>query len=396
MREIQFLLNHKETFIKHICGCYPFSEDFIEKYKNYINWDFLSINEKLPWSISFIEKFYDLWNWESLSGNESLPWSDELIIKFPDKWKWNTIENYYESCLMNNDSIKWTRNIIFRFPEKFSGEILAQNTELLNLYPEILDGFKETLWWDYISGNEYMNWSEELIDRFIPYWNWEILSANREIGWNKELIEKYKDKYIDTYVKYGYPELWINEKREILKGGSDVDREIVKTPYTTEEFEDLLKKSKLSRLSYNKRIPWNEELLSKYHDEWDWGGLSTNGSLPWSGKLIDKFLDKWDFGTMTEGSDGSKSYTVGLSSNSGLPWSRDLIKKYESKWDWMCLTYSDNIPWSLEILEEFETRWDWGQFIWNETMWKKVFYPYLDEEVIGALITIINKKVYPF
>jgi hypothetical protein len=60
------------------------------------------------------------------------------------------------------------------------------------------------------------------------------------------------------------------------------------------------------------------------------------------------------------------------------------------------MTYSENIPWSLEIIEEFETRWDWGQFIWNETMWQKVFYPCLDEEVIGALLTIINKKVYPF
>jgi hypothetical protein len=38
----------------------------------------------------------------------------------------------------------------------------------------------------------------------------------------------------------------------------------------------------------------------------------------------------------------------------------------------------------------------WERIIWNETMWKKVFYPCLDEEVIGALLTIIKKKVYPY
>jgi hypothetical protein len=85
-----------------------------------------------------------------------------------------------------------------------------------------------------------------------------------------------------------------------------------------------------------------------------------------------------------------------LSSNSALPWSLKLLKKYESRWDWFILSTSEDIPWSLEILEEFEHKWDWERIIWNETMWQKVFYPCLDEEVIGALLIIINKKVYPF
>lgn len=85
-----------------------------------------------------------------------------------------------------------------------------------------------------------------------------------------------------------------------------------------------------------------------------------------------------------------------MSSNSALPWSLKLLKKYESKWDWLSLTTSEDIPWTLEILVEFEHKWDWERIMWNETMWQKVFYPCLDEEVIGALLTIINKKVYPF
>lgn len=93
---------------------------------------------------------------------------------------------------------------------------------------------------------------------------------------------------------------------------------------------------------------------------------------------------------------GESHHKCGLSSNPALPWSLKLLKKYESRWDWFVLSTSDDIPWSIEILEEFENKWDWERIIWNETMWKKVFYPCLDEDVIGALLTIINKKVYPF
>ena len=172
MLEIQFLLNHKDTFINHICGCYSLSEDFIEKNSIYLNWDFLSINEKLSWSTSFIEKFSDLWNWERLSGNESLPWSEELILKYAEKWKIKATESQNDTCLLYNNSITWSKNLVYRFADTICGTWLAQRTELLNDHPEILEVFKEVLWWEYVSGNEYLNWSEELIDKFINYWDW--------------------------------------------------------------------------------------------------------------------------------------------------------------------------------------------------------------------------------
>ena len=112
--------------------------------------------------------------------------------------------------------------------------------------------------------------------------------------------------------------------------------------------------------------------------------------------LVDRYIDKWEFGTFVDYSNGESHHTCGLSSNPALPWSLRLLNRYESKWDWFILSTSEDIPWSLEILEEFEHNWDWERIIWNETMWKKVFYPCLDEEVIGALLIIINKEVCPF
>lgn len=393
MREIHFLLDHKGPFINHINGCYPFTENFIERNRNNLNWDFLSGNGKLPWSIPFIEKFYDSWDWEGLSGNEFLPWTDELIIQFADKWKWDYIDKQYESCLVNNDSIKWTRNIIYRCPGKYPYERLSQNTKLLNKHPEILEDFKESLWWDYISGNEYINWSEELIDQFIHYWNWKILSANEEIVWTEELIEKYKDKFNHYSHKHGFTERWINKRMNKYDKDSDSENYEIKTPYTTEEFEEILKKNNPLNLIYDKRVPWTEELIARFENEWDWADLSSNERLPWSEKFIDKYLDRWDFGTILDETEDGKTFTFGLSFNPGLPWSMEFIRKYESKWDWKTLTHLEDIPWSLEILEEFEHKWDWEQIIWNETMWQKVFYPCLDEEIIGSVLTILNNKV---
>lgn len=394
MREFKFLLDHKVCFTNHICACYPFSEIFLERYSNYLNWNFISLSEKLPWSISFIEKFQDSWNWATLGENESLPWSDELIIRFADKW--GILENQSEWCLTNNNSIKWTKNVISRFPKKFSGDWIAQKTELLNIHPELLEEFKETLWWDYISGNEYMIWSEDLIDKFINYWNWEILSANEAIAWTPVLKEKYKEKYNPKYCQYGYPERWINKKQTNSLFNFNIDDSDSKSLYSPEELVKRIKLNPPGRLSSDERVPWSLEIIEKYEHEWNWDSLSTNQKLPWSEELIDKYLDKWDFGTDLGEIEGYQSFTFGLSYNPGLPWSIELLRKYESKWDWKSLTQLDEIPWSLEILEMFEDKWHWDRIIWNETMWQKVFYPNLDEEIIGSLLTIINRKVYPF
>jgi hypothetical protein len=185
--------------------------------------------------------------------------------------------------------------------------------------------------------------------------------------------------------------MWVNKRRERKNKAKDNESAASKAIYTDEEFAELLKYESLSYLSFDERIPWTEELIARYENRWDWGNLSLNRSLPWSEKLIDKYLDRWDFGTMNEDEHGEKSYTVGSSWNSGLPWSLNLIKKYESRWDWISLTYSENIPWSLDILKEFEERWVWDQIIWNATMWKKVFYPYFDEEVLEALLILLKK-----
>jgi hypothetical protein len=421
MDMLKFIINNKFNFKRHICGCYLLSECFIENNQDELNWDYLSINEKLPWSINLIDKFNDRWNWKWLSGNEKLPWTDELIIKFSDRWIWN-YEDTEGSCLLRNDAIEWSKNVIHRYPDKFPGEWLATKTELLNNHLEILEDFKDKLWWDYISGNEYMNWSEELIDRYIDYWNWDILSANEAIRWNRVNREKYKGRFNIESHHRGSSEMFINKR--IVENNAFMNSEVecTRVLYTPEEFElrrrlnppghlsldervpwsdELIEKWKhewnWGSLSLNENLPWSESLIEKYVERWNWENLSVNRSLPWTEKLIEKFVDRWDFGTnkVSPYDDAVQYCTSGLSSNPKLPWSMDFIKKYESRWTWSSLSYSEEIQWSIEILQEFEQKWDWDEIVWNETMWKKVFYPYLDEEIVAALFTIMKIKWEP-
>ena len=216
MMEIDFLLRYKEWFKLHICGCYPLTEGFMENNQKIINWEYLSSNEKLQWSEQLIEKFQDQWDWACLSTNESLPWGDEIIIRFANRWIWDRKENYHGSYLIHNSAIKWSKDIIYKYPEKFPGMWLATQTDLLNNHPEILQDFKDKLWWDYISGDEYLNWSEELIDRFIPYWNWAILSANEAVTWTNRLKEKYIKRFSPYYHTHGYGEIFIKKRRNVF------------------------------------------------------------------------------------------------------------------------------------------------------------------------------------
>ena len=51
---------------------------------------------------------------------------------------------------------------------------------------------------------------------------------------------------------------------------------------------------------------------------------------------------------------------------------------------WYALSYNEGIPWSLNIINEFYDLWVWENLTWNMKLWEKVFYPYMDDDVIDA------------
>ena len=140
-------------------------------------------------------------------------------------------------------------------------------------------------------------------------------------------------------------------------------------------------------LSRNKAFPWNEALIERYADKWNWDDLSIDVSLPWSEALIERYQDKWNWHD--------------LSGNKSLPWSESLIERYKDKWNWKGIYYEDNwewlvhstdltlsknesLPWSESLIERYADEWNWGWLSQNEGV-IKLFNKWTKQEISTAL-----------
>ncbi|SHI60887.1 Helicase [Mesonia phycicola] len=131
----------------------PWSEKFIEEFKDKFNWYRLSTKDFLPWSESFINRYEQYFCWENLSYNSALPWSIRLIDKYVDKWDWGG--------LSGNPAINWTEEILSKYERnliwKNSFENLSNNKGLKYSLPLI---YKYASKWEA---------SEEIYHCFSPY-----------------------------------------------------------------------------------------------------------------------------------------------------------------------------------------------------------------------------------
>lgn len=171
------------------------SLDFIEEYKDYLDWNILSRRSDLICE-DFIEKFKDYIIWDNLYLTE------EIFVKYFENFsKKRTIEilcglkgeellNYLEKL---KDKIDW---------ELFSGEIEFRNSNI-----EIFKRFKDKLDWEkLIYGNIFFT-SQYIIEEFKDYINWDKFS--RALGHDvydlgidrfKDKIEIFKEKINFNYI----------------------------------------------------------------------------------------------------------------------------------------------------------------------------------------------------
>lgn len=84
----------------------------------------LSRNSALPWSAQFIDRFIDFWDWEWLCMNEGVPWDNELINQYIDKVEWGGREYSPDNSfrvkggLTSNENLDWTIDFMLRY-EKY-------------------------------------------------------------------------------------------------------------------------------------------------------------------------------------------------------------------------------------------------------------------------------------
>ena len=131
-------------------------EEFIEKYKDQLDWDCISIHRKL--SEEFIEKYKDRVNWRFISLHQKL--SEEFIEKYKDRVDWYRISSNQK------------------------------------LSKEFIEKYKDGVDWDCISLHQKL--SEEFIEKYKDRVDWYWISSYQKLS--EEFIEKYKDR-VDWYIE---------------------------------------------------------------------------------------------------------------------------------------------------------------------------------------------------
>lgn len=145
-------------------------EEFLNKYKNYLDWDYISDSCMIKLSNEWLNKFKIYINWNILSKRNDLIINENLLSQFKDNIDWNVL-------FIRDD---------FEIKESF------------------LYGYASYLNWNIISESTLINFTEKLIDDFQDYWNWQKLSKN------PAFIEKL-DSVLYKYKKHHNIVLFLNE-----------------------------------------------------------------------------------------------------------------------------------------------------------------------------------------
>ena len=388
------LIRHSQFTINILSLRYPLNKFLIDKFQGKWNWKKLSENISLDWSEDLIDTFIDLWSWEHSSDTEGLisnaylPWSVEFIEKYKEKIDWEyfqppiplTEELYnrfpWDDRAISYETVSWTKefveNLVGYFDEKgyISTIGISYTTQFIsslrhNNWNENLITRYESKWdWNVLSDNENIISDLQLFERFKDKWNWNTLSRNSKLSWSQILnypygeitfIEKYKDKW-------DWQSLSWNES----------------LPWSEKLIDKYFDRWEWKNLSFNKALPWSESLIGKYEDKWDWSNLSRNNALPWSEEFFEKYKDKWDWS--------------GLSDNNALPWSEGFIDVHEDKWHWKILSLNTLSAWAEGIICKYHDKLDWNRLTWNNQVWEKAFKPYIDNEMIEEIMEEIFKS----
>ena len=147
---------------KELSNELSWTEAFLEKYQDKIDWQELSENRNVLWTIPMlhkfkyrinwdklseyadedtliencIETFKEKWNWSKLSYNCSI--TNQLLEKFADKWDWESVIDGYNNKLFSSDSA-------IEFYERYKKYIPAAKLQSSRLWNEIVEQRKKQI-----------------------------------------------------------------------------------------------------------------------------------------------------------------------------------------------------------------------------------------------------------
>jgi len=175
------------------------SEELIDKFMH--KWDLVSLgcNNSIPWTlhlfkkyldesyflyfpiknnysligtIEFVDRYKNQLDWFNVCRNPKLPWIEKKLLEYWSNYiDWNGISNngvffLNDKNFFNSHYDKWEMN-----------NIKSKNS---------------------LSQSEFLPWSKSFIETYKDFWDWERLCTNKAIPWSIDLID-----YFSNYIQWG-------------------------------------------------------------------------------------------------------------------------------------------------------------------------------------------------
>jgi hypothetical protein len=236
---------------ENVCynNAFPWRDEYLEKYADKIDWDLLS-DKKFPFTKENLFRFQEKWQWGRLSVNENITWSEEVLDHFSQQWDWKGLSYNsgitFSPLLLEKYRNRWDFDLMYLNPQLICNESLPLlqnyapiNYEFISANKEdfsldFLEKYKDQLYWNELSANEFLPWSEELLKRYSNRWSYLEMSGNTKIPWSSELLEAQINE-------------WNWDGKKCNEKGMNLC------------------------LSDNQGLSWSFELVEKYKNLWEWG-----------------------------------------------------------------------------------------------------------------------------
>lgn len=204
-------LAEQEFIVDVISKYYPFTQNEIDKYTEFINFRYISQNQEIDWTYEFLEtNKEDLFLYE-VCRNSSFPWNQNSLIRYQDEDWFNLryiVGNrkiYIDKSEFGN--LKISEDTIFIQPSDIKEKIL-----LYNEYPKRNRSDQDTL--DYFLKEADLTWKSrdtimflnsiknknistfdiDFFKKYSKYIDWYKLVYSEQLNWNLNLIVDLVDK----------------------------------------------------------------------------------------------------------------------------------------------------------------------------------------------------------
>lgn len=127
-----------------------------------------------------VEDYPEYIHWQSLSANTLFNWSEDFVEKHKDKIDWDDFSAAFHSDIFR----KYTRDSM---PEE---ERESFNSFINDFISRYMDRWN----WDHLSGNTRLIFQKDFLQAFRSKWNWNLLVNNKAVVWSYDLLEEFNSE----------------------------------------------------------------------------------------------------------------------------------------------------------------------------------------------------------